>query len=693
MNLDDKNPPLGAVALRRLAESTIAARGAAEDAAVQAADPTRLIHELQVHQVELELQNEQLRHSRDETEALRRRYTDLYELAPNGYVTVSQDGTMAEANRAAGELLGREPGALRGKRLGTFVADVDRAALNDFLDEVFAHSLCSNCEVSIGNDPNNALTVALDGVRSADLSEARLSLTDVTDRRRAETALRLRDRAIKAVTQGIVITDPHQPGNPIVYVNPGFEAMTGYTASEVAGRNCRFLQGQETDPVAVRALRDAIEGERAVAVELLNYRKDGTPFWNAIFITPVRDDRGALRQFIGVQVDVTAQRETERALRQAQRLETVGRLAGGVAHDFNNLVTIILTNVGLLQAELAADDERAKIAEAIEIAGQRAASLTSQLLAFSRSQMLAPSVLDLNAAVASLEGSLAGLLGASVSLHVVSDSLPLYAKIDFSQFGQVLVNLVINARDAITDLGNITIRTTSAIVKTPRRVGHEELPAGEWVLITVTDTGAGMEAETAAHAFEPFYSTKGVGKGSGLGLAMVYGFVKQSGGFVALRSAPGQGSSVEVYLPSVPAPQPRASISPAPSGLATETVLLADEDENVRRLVHSVLSQQGYKVILCESARSALESISAHAGAVDLIMVAQSTTGMAALELIARARRLRPNLRTMLLTTDEVAVADGSDTITRLQKPFDSVTLTRSVRAILDAARDLPVNT
>lgn len=693
MSATDPREPLDADALRQLAESTIATRAASVDTTVLDTDPARLIHELQVHQVELELQNEHLRQSRDETETLRKRFTDLYEQAPNGYVTVTRDGTMAESNPAAARLLGREPNTLRGKRLGAFVADQDRAALNDFLDEVFAHSLCNNCEVDIGNDPFSAVTVALDGVRSPDLSECRLSLTDVTDRRRAEAALRLRDRAIRAVTQGIVITDPRQPGNPIVYVNPGFEAMTGYSAAEVAGRNCRFLQGKDTDLATVHALHDAVQGERAMAVELLNYRKDGTPFWNALFISPVRDDQGQMLHFIGVQVDVTAQRETERALRQSQRLETVGRLAGGVAHEFNNSITIILANAGLLQGDLEPDDARTPLVQAIEAAGQRAASVTAQLLAFSRSQMLDPSVLDVAVTVESLDSMLRRLVGTSIELHLERDPAPLFVKVDMAQLGQMLVNLVINARDAIADRGRVTIRTQPLLLKEPRRVGHEELPAGAYALIRVSDSGTGMDASTAARVFEPFYSTRGVGKGPGLGLAMVYGFVKQSAGFVAVRSAPGEGSSIDVYLPAVAAPSPVVAVHSTTTTLGSETILLAEEDAHVRRLVHSVLSQQGYKLILCESARSALESVAAHAGPIDLIMVSQTPAGMAALELIARARRLRPNLRTILLSSDATAVSDGSDTITRLQKPFDSVTLTRSVRAILDAARDQPAHT
>jgi PAS domain S-box-containing protein len=564
---------------------------------------------------------------------------------------------------------------------------VDRAALNDFFDEVFAHALPASCEVLLGNDVALARTVALDGVRSVDGMECRLSMTDVTDRRRAESALRLRDRAMRAVTQGIIITDPHQPGNPIVYANPGFEAMTGYTAVEVAGRNCRFLQGRETDQSAVRTLREAVEGERPVSVELLNYRKDGTPFWNALFVTPVRDDQGALLQFIGVQIDVTAQRETERALRQSQRLETVGRLAGGVAHDFNNLLTVVLGSAGLLQAELEASDPRSELVSSISNAAERAASLTAQLLAFSRSQMLDPNVLDIGAALHSLDGTLRRLVGSGIAIEISTPSVPLYSRVDLAQFGQVLVNLVRNARDAISESGRVTISIEESVLAAAERIGHEEVPAGRYALLTVHDTGIGMNATTASHAFEPFYSTKGVGKGSGLGLAMVYGFVKQSAGFVAIESAPGMGSSILVYLPAVAAPVAAATATSA-SPLGGETILLAEEDADVRRFVHSVLAQQGYRLILCESARSTLESVAAHAGAIDLMIVTQSPAGMEALELIARVRALRPHLRTLLMTDDATIVTDGSDTITRLAKPLNAVVLTRSVRAILDAAQE-----
>ncbi len=551
MNRNEGETEPASGALRERAEAYLRAQGTGIAGAPATDDAQRLIHELQVHQIELEMQNEELRDSRDEVELQRARYTELYDFAPNGYVTLSADGTMAETNRAAAALLERQPGTLRGKRFGLFVAETDRSALSGFLARVFATGEPQHCELALAVDGQAPRIVRMEGTRSPSGEECNASLSDITARRRAEAALRLRDRAIRAVSQGIVITDPNLPGNPIIYTNPGFELVTGYSSTEVAGRNCRFLQGKDTDRAVVARLRAALEAGEPCSVELLNYRKDGAPFWNSLFVTPVRDDGGHVTQFIGVQMDVTERRDLERTLQQSQRMEAVGRLAGGIAHDFNNLLTVINGYTDLLHGEMGADDPHRKLVREIGEAGERAATLTHQLMAFSRSQVLDPTVLDLNAVVTELGSMLRRLVGETITMRSELETAPVRVRVDAGQIGQVIVNLAVNARDAMPDGGTLTIRTENVTEERARSAGHPEVKPGAYALISISDTGVGMTPETAARIFEPFFTPRSVGVGSGLGLSMVYGLVRQSEGDIAVQSVPGRGTTFTICLPAV----------------------------------------------------------------------------------------------------------------------------------------------
>ena len=374
---------------------------------------------------------------------------------------------------------------------------------------------------------------------------------DITARQDAEAVLLLRDRAIQAVTQGILITDPNQPDNPIIYASPGFLRLTGYQAEQVIGRNCRFLQGKDTDPAAVARVRRAIQVGEACTVELVNYRTDGSAFWNELSISPVRDSAGRLTHLVGVQADVTARRTLEEQFRQAQKMEAFGQLAGGVAHDFNNQLTIINGYSELLFQRLLKGDPSREFIAQINKAGERSAGLTRQLLAFSRQQVLAPRLLDLNEVVAETEKMLCRLIGEDIRLATIKDPQLGVVRADPGQIEQVLMNLAVNARDAMPEGGRLTIETQNVEVEEAYAQGHPDAHVGSHVLLSVTDTGTGMTPEVCARIFEPFFTTKGPGKGTGLGLATVYGIISQSGGHLAVSSKVGVGTTFEVYLPRV----------------------------------------------------------------------------------------------------------------------------------------------
>ncbi|QJW94675.1 PAS domain S-box protein [Frigoriglobus tundricola] len=515
--------------------------------------------------------------------------------------------------------------------------------------------------------------------------------TDIDDRMGAEDALRLRDRTIQAATQGLMITDSGRPDNPLVYVSPGFERMTGYGSAEVLGRNCRMLQGKDTDPATVARLREAIRAGEPRTVELLNYRKDGTPFWNELSVSPVRDATGRLTHFVGVQVDVTARRSLEDQFRQAQKMEAVGQLAAGVAHDFNNLLTIINGYSDLLLQGLAADDPARNLVAEILKAGERSAGLTRQLLAFSRQQVLAPRVLDINAVVTDTEKMLRRLIGEDVRLTTTLAPDLWAVRADPGQVEQVLMNLAVNARDAMPRGGRLTIETRNVDLDGAYARTNPDARAGPHVLLSVMDTGVGMTPEVQAKIFEPFFTTKGPGKGTGLGLATVYGVVKQSGGHVGVYSEVGVGTAFKVYLPRA---ERAPGESPSHSGLraaprGTETVLLVEDEDGVRALTRRVLTGSGYTVIEAADGDEAVRLATVHEGPIHLLVTDVVMPGPGGRVVAERVAELHPGIRVLFVSgyTDDAVIRHGvlREGVNFLQKPFAPILLAFKVREALDA--------
>ncbi|MDY3560118.1 PAS domain S-box protein [Gemmata sp. JC673] len=502
-------------------------------------------------------------------------------------------------------------------------------------------------------------------------------IAQFVERRRAEEGMRLRDRALAAFPQGVAIADATRPDHPLVYVNPGFERITGYPAAEALGRNCRFLQGKGTDPSAVAAVRAALRDGRPALVELLNYRKDGKPFWNALTVAPVRDEAGALTHFVAIQTDVSPLKQLEAQLLQSQKMEAVGQLAGGVAHDFNNLLTVILGFGGMLGDRLAGRD-RTLINEIVK-AGERAAGLTRQLLAFSRQEVIQPRPLSLNVVVAEAERLLRRLIGEDIELATVAAPDLAQVVADPGQAEQVLMNLVVNARDAMPTGGRLTVETRNV-----------ERDGARHVLLSVTDTGCGMSDEVKSRLFEPFFTTKGAGRGTGLGLAVVHGVVEQAGGRIEVDSAVGRGTTFRVYFPA-------AGGGPGSSGVAaplpavpdgTETVLLVEDDAEVRALAREVLRERGYTVLEAPGAGEALQTAAAHRGPLPLLVTDVVMPGMGGRQLAEALQWSRPGLRVLYVSgyTDDAVVRHGvrSAEVAFLQKPFTAAALARKVRAVLD---------
>jgi len=512
---------------------------------------------------------------------------------------------------------------------------------------------------------------------------------DSTERKQAEERLQLRDRAIESFMQGVCITDPTQADNPIVYVNDSFSRLTGYSREDVVGKNCRFLQGPKTDPDAVERVRSAIRERRPCLVELLNYRKDGTTFWNALSISPVLDNSGRVTHLVGVQTDISPFKLLEQQFHQAQKMEAVGQLAGGVAHDFNNLLTIISGYSDLLLGMLPPNDPKREVVKEISEAGERAAGLTRQLLSFSRRSVLETKVLDLNDVVKEMATLLRRMIGEDILLTAALDPTISRIKADPGQIGQVLMNLVVNARDAMPQGGKLTIETADVQLDQAYAAQHPECQPGRYVELAVSDNGCGMTPEVKAHIFEPFFTTKGPGKGTGLGLATVYGIVKQSVGGIELDTEPGHGTTFKIYLPAVDEPlQPFAHDQHASLVTGgTETVLVVEDEDAVRTIAVLALKTRGYTVLQADSGKKALQINEQHRGRIDLLVTDVVMPGLSGRELAEALCLQCPSLKVLYVSgyTDDSVIRSGilQSEVAILQKPFTPLSLARKVREVL----------
>jgi nitrogen-specific signal transduction histidine kinase/CheY-like chemotaxis protein len=401
-------------------------------------------------------------------------------------------------------------------------------------------------------------------------------------------------------------------------------------------------------------------------------------------------------QFVVNSRDVTESRALEEQLRQSQKMEAVGRLAGGVAHDFNNLLTVIGGYGELLLTSTPRGDPNREPLEEIVAAGERAASLTRQLLAFSRKQVLMPEVLDLNAIVAGMDKMLKRLIGEDVDFVTLLDPSAGHARVDPGQLEQVIMNLAVNARDAMPRGGKLTIETANAELDGAYAQRHATVATGPYVMLAVSDTGVGMDAETQARIFEPFFTTKEKGKGTGLGLSTVFGIVKQSGGNIWVYSEQGKGTTFKVYLPRVEeAPMSREARSGIHSAIqGTETILLVEDESSIRTLARKALESVGYRVVDAKSGPNALELVRKSRDPIHLLLTDLVMPEMAGTELASRLLEDRPELRILYVSgyTDDAVVRHGllDHRHHFLPKPFTPQILRRKVREVLDAPKQGP---
>jgi PAS domain S-box-containing protein len=517
---------------------------------------------------------------------------------------------------------------------------------------------------------------------------------NITERVRAESEILKFKLGITRSGDAIFLTTPD---GTITYVNPAFEKLYGYSSAEAVGKTPRILKSGAQAPAFYEQFWASLAAHQVVHAELVNAAKDGRQVHVEATANPILDDQGATLGFLAIQRDITERKvaserhdRLEAQLRASQKLEAIGGLAGGIAHDFNNLLSVILSYAGFALEGLREGDPLRDDLLEVKKAGDRAAALTHQLLAFSRKQVLQAVPLDLNEIATGIDKMLARIIGEDIELVLaLAPNLGLTSA-DRNQIEQVLMNLAVNARDAMPGGGKLTVRTEDVVLAEEEARGLT-LATGPYVLLTVTDTGEGMDEATRTRIFEPFFTTKAMGKGTGLGLSTVYGIVKQSGGNIAVESTLGRGTSFQIYLPRALAIAPPRTKSLTPHGrnfVGTETLLVVEDEVGVRKLAERILRGVGYTVLTAANGGEALLICEAHEGAIHLVLTDVVMPQMSGRDVVRRLEQLRPGIRVLYMSGysgDAIAQHGVLEPGTHLiAKPFSAVALTRKIREVLD---------
>jgi len=516
----------------------------------------------------------------------------------------------------------------------------------------------------------------------------------IEERRKTEEKLRLLGSAVEQSQEAILVTDAQldQPGPKIIFVNPAFTKMTGYTREEALGKTPRILQGPRTDKAATQNLRETLARGEPAHGETVNYRKDQTEFDVEWDIAPIRNSKQVITHFVAIQRDISQRKRIEQQLIQSQKLETVGKLAGGVAHEFNNIMMAIIGHADLMLSNIPENNALATNAKVIRQAAERASILTRQLRAYAGRQFLRPQSLDLNDVISEMEILIGHLVGVEINVSIVPAADLCNVLADPGQISEVITNIVLNAKDAMPTGGKLTIETGNMSFDQETASRYPGLKPGNYASLSITDTGVGMKPEVQARMFEPFFTTKGVGKGTGLGLATAYGIIKQSGGHILVYSEIGKGTTFRIYLPELQK-DPRQKVQPtqpssAPSG--SEIILVVEDDDTVREMTIKFLQQLGYNVLSATNGEEALKILEAPGRqSVDLLFTDIVMPVMDGMELSRRVAKSYPGMKILFASAyaENALIHQGvvEPGMTLLEKPFSLSTLAQKVRKALES--------
>jgi two-component system, cell cycle sensor histidine kinase and response regulator CckA len=630
----------------------------------------------------------------------------FFTLSRDMFCILGVNGRLTRVNQAFTRSLGWSTPELVEHSLPEFVHPDDRAGLAEALDRLATTDAGHEFECRVRTRTGAWRLVSWTAAVGPGRRLAYVAGRDVTDLHATQEALRASQEnlavTLRSIGDGVIVTDF---AGVVTTLNPAGERLTGWTESEARGRPVaevfHIVRADTREPAAVpvdgvlRTGRDTTMVNRTVLIA-----RDGAEHPIGDSAAPIRDGAGRLIGAVMVFRDVTAERALEDSLResnaelqaqflQAQKMESVGRLAGSVAHDFNNLLTVINNVAELAAVDVREDSPLAADLKTIRETGWRAAELTRQLLAFSRRQVLQPRMVNLNQTIGDMVPMLGRLLGESVTLEFSPGAGLWNTRVDPGQFEQIVMNLVVNARDAMSAGGRLAIETRNVDLDDTYPASRADLERGEFVMVAVTDTGTGMDAQTASRIFEPFYTTKPVGQGTGLGLSTVYGIAKQSGGDVLVYSEVGVGTTFKVYLPRMLADEEAKAAARAPqASRGTETVLVVEDEAVLRALSTRVLTQAGYTVLAAADGTEALAILEQHRGDIDLVLTDLVMPGMGGRELATRAAARHADVRVLFTSgyIDDSLLQRGLEGRTHfIAKPFSVIDLTRKVREALDS--------
>ena len=617
------------------------------------------------------------------------RYRLLVDNSPDAIVVIT-DGKFAYVN----------PATLKTMGAGS-VDDLVGKSIYDFIDGEFADTVALRIREMYGvrkpARPEELKVHRLDGsvievdVRSTPVKylgkpSVQSVIRNVTTRKRVEEQLLLQGVALNTAANGIVITDTT---GKIVWVNRAFETLTGFLLDEATGRNLRELvKSGKHDRSFYEDMWGTILSGKIWHGELINRRKDGSLYNEDMTIAPVLNEEGVMTHFVAVKQDITERKSLEEQLLQSQKLESIGQLAGGVAHDYNNILGVIIGYAELLKMKLKDDFDSRKSVEYILAASTRGADLTRQLLAFARKEMISPRVVDLNSSIESIQKMIQRIIGENIKLEFVPGRSLWNVKFDPSQLDQVLVNMAANSRDAIKGVGTIRIETENVLIDEEYSKARPGLVAGELVRLTFSDTGHGMDAETLKRIFEPFFTTKQKGQGTGLGLSTVYGIIKQNNGNIYVTSKAGLGTTFEIFVPRCKESLNGEAEQPSDISLTgAGTVLVVEDQPDMLELVRVTLEKYGYRVLTALSPDEALLLCEAFSDTIHLLLTDVIMPSMSGKELSGKVMAMYPQIKTLFMsgyTANELDPAGvlGED-VEFIQKPFAPSELARKVGSVL----------
>jgi len=637
--------------------------------------------------------------------------SDLLETLPDAIVAVDLDGTIVQINSQTQSLFGYTRHELIGQKIEILVPEAYRPQHHqhraNFAETPKTRRMGADLDL-YGRRRNGSefpVEISLSPLHTDKGMFVLSAIRDISDRKRIAEELRraneeLHQRTAEQLgeyrTRLASIIDSSEDAiygkdlNGIITSwNRGAEHIYGYTPEEIIGKHISILAPSDRGNEVPEILRQIARGETVDHFESIRVAKDGRILNVSISVSPLHDAKGELIGASAIARDITAQKKAEGQLHQSQKMEAIGRLAGGVAHDFNNILGIISACAEFLRDRIE-NAEPAQYIDNIKKATERGSALTRQLLTFSRASSIQPRLLDLNERLRDVGKLLRPLMGDDVEILIVSKAPAAVVEADPGQLDQIVVNLAVNARDAMPRGGKFILETRSENFDEEFAEQHQNMAAGKYILLAVSDTGSGMDEATVARIFEPFFTTKGIGKGTGLGLATVYGIVKQSAGHIMVYSEPGHGTTFKIYLPSADhkiglgSEAEVETVSPKRHGT---TILLVEDDETMRGLTRQLLQQHGYTVLEADDGKSALDLVESHKGPIDLLLTDVVMRRMSGPELAERLHATHPDLKAVIMsgyTGELIAEREVLKRgITLLEKPFSRAALLNTIHQTL----------